>query len=321
MNPKYLYGIKQVSGDFNYMTGGDGEFYIDHATVNQKRDDVQSALSTVVADTMQISQDILSMLNAYMLEESVSLTPIINQVMAGVTNTGNAISASVTQISEQINQLSAAAAATNEELVAEQAAAATAIEGATAGGAIDPATGFPTSTDGTGLGTAGFPTSTDGTGLGTAGFPTSTDGTGAAGVVMPTGVDSASTAAMLGLTPEQLDVVKATIRHEAGNNPAEIANVASAIKNRMNSGAWGGTDPYSVVTAKGQFESYLGGHYKQYTGGNYYQGDAATGAAVDQTINAILTGQMAPTHNYQSFRSASSSNGVQLTEGGNKYRA
>ena len=320
MNPKYLFGIKPVSGDFNYRTGGDGEFFIDHATVNQKRDDVQMALATVVADTMQISQAILSMLNGYMLEESVSLTPIINQVMQGVTNTGNAISASVTQISEQINQLSAAAVATNEELTEAQAAAANqigsipgidgasaanqigsipGIDGASAGGStIDPTTGLPVMD----------PSLLN---------PTTAATTGA---VIPTGVDSASTAAMLGLTPEQLDVVKATIRHEAGNNPAEIANVASAVKNRMNSGAWGGTDPYSVVTASGQFESYFGGHYKQYTGGNYYQGDAGTAAAVDQTINAILTGQMAPTHGYSSFRGKGSSNGVQLTEGGNKYR-
>ena len=132
--------------------------------------------------------------------------------------------------------------------------------------------------------------------------------------------DDAATAAALGLTPEQLDIVKATIRHEAGNNPAEIANVASCIKNRMNSGAWGGTDAYSVVTAKGQFASYLGGHYKQYTGGNYYQGDAGTAAAVDQTINSILLGTTPPTHNYQSFRGKGSPEGTQLVEGGNKYR-
>ena len=132
--------------------------------------------------------------------------------------------------------------------------------------------------------------------------------------------DSAATAAALGLTPEQLDIVKATIRHEAGNNPAEIANVASCIKNRMNSGAWGGTDPYSIVTAKGQFSSYLGGYYKQYTGGNYYQGDPATAASVDETINAILLGTIPPTHSYQSFRSSGSPSGTQLTPGGNKYR-
>jgi len=42
--------------------------------------------------------------------------------------------------------------------------------------------------------------------------------------------------------------------------------VASVIKNRMDSGVWGGTDAYSVTTARGQFESYLKGHYQQYTG-------------------------------------------------------
>lgn len=131
---------------------------------------------------------------------------------------------------------------------------------------------------------------------------------------------NASTAAALGLSEAQLATAKAIIRHEAGNNPAEMVNVASAVKNRMNAGNWGGTDPYAVLTAKGQFQSYSEGYYKQYENGNYFQGDAAAKASLDQQINAILLGQQPPTHGYQSFRSSSSENGVQLTEGGNKYR-
>ena len=68
MNPKYLLGIKQVSGEFNYTVGGDGEYFLaDPTGITQKKDSVLSSLSTVVTDTMQISQDILNMLNAYML--------------------------------------------------------------------------------------------------------------------------------------------------------------------------------------------------------------------------------------------------------------
>ena len=131
------------------------------------------------------------------------------------------------------------------------------------------------------------------------------------------GLDDATTAAMLGISLGQLDTVKATIRHEAGNNPAEILNVASVVANReANSGA----NAYAVITAPNQFQSYGEGYYKQYTGGNYYQGDAATAAQVNSMMNAILTGQMAPTHGYSSFRGKSSPKGVQLVEGGNKYR-
>lgn len=130
-------------------------------------------------------------------------------------------------------------------------------------------------------------------------------------------VPASDTASILGLTPQQLDVVKATIRHEAGNNPAEMANVASAVKNRMNNS---GASAYAVITAPNQFESYGGGHYKQYTNGNYYQGDPATGAQVDAMMDAILTGTMAPTHGYSSFRGKNSPKGVQFEPGGNKYR-
>lgn len=127
----------------------------------------------------------------------------------------------------------------------------------------------------------------------------------------------ANTAAALGMTLEQLDVVKATIRHEAGNNPAEIANVASCVRNRMVSR---GLNAYQVITAPGQFESYLKGRYKKYTGGNYYQGDPATLAQVNAMLDGILAGTTPPTHGYENFRSASSPKGVQLAEGGNKYR-
>jgi hypothetical protein len=96
-----------------------------------------------------------------------------------------------------------------------------------------------------------------------------------------------------------------------------MANVASCVKNRMNNS---GANAYAVITAPRQFESYGGGYYKQYTGGNYYQGDAATAAQVDAMLDAILTGQMAPTHGYSSFRGKNSPTGVQFEPGGNKYR-
>ena len=96
-----------------------------------------------------------------------------------------------------------------------------------------------------------------------------------------------------------------------------MANVASCIKNRMNAG---GGNAYQVVTAPKQFESYYDGYYKKYTGGNYYQGDAVTAMKVDSMLNSILLGTTPPTHNYQSFRSADSTDGIQLEAGGNKYR-
>ena len=112
-----------------------------------------------------------------------------------------------------------------------------------------------------------------------------------------------ATAEALGLTPSELDVVKAVIRHEAGNNPAEILNVCSCIRNRMTSGAWaGGNNAYDIVTAPKQFSSYGGGYYSQYTNGNYYQGDAAQAAALDEQMNQILLGTIPPTHSYERFR-------------------
>ena len=113
-----------------------------------------------------------------------------------------------------------------------------------------------------------------------------------------TSASDAATAAALGITPEQLDVVKATIRHEAGNSYQAMADVASCVKQRMNVN---GADAYSVITSKGQFQSYGKGYYQQYTGGNYYQGDAATGASVDEMLNGILLGTTPQTHTHYYF--------------------
>ena len=133
-------------------------------------------------------------------------------------------------------------------------------------------------------------------------------------------VSNADAASQLGITEEQLDVVKATIRHEAGNNPDEMLVVASVIRNRMNSGVWGGTDAYSVTTAPGQFESYLQGRYTQYTGGNYYQGGTQEEVdAISEQINAILTGSAAPLTDAERFRSGYQEGRVQYNPGGNYY--
>ncbi len=113
------------------------------------------------------------------------------------------------------------------------------------------------------------------------------------------------------LTPEMIDKAKAIIQHEAGFDPTEVYAVASTVINRCISGRWGGSDPYSVLTAPQQFTSYLDGYYYQYINGNYAD---YTSEIVDQ----LFSGQLAPMHNYESFSSGGS--GEQFTSGGNHYR-
>lgn len=115
------------------------------------------------------------------------------------------------------------------------------------------------------------------------------------------------------ITPEQFDTICAVVQHEAGHNPEEVKNVMSAIMNRAEDGNWGGSNPYDVVTEKGQFASYLDGHYQKYANHQY---DPSTA----QIVEGYLKGELQPTHTFRSFRSSSSPKGVQLTSGGNKYR-
>ena len=116
------------------------------------------------------------------------------------------------------------------------------------------------------------------------------------------------------LTPEQIDIIKATIQHEAGFNEVEVEKVTSVVINRCESGGWpGGTNPYGVIVGKGQFQSYYAGYYKKYLNGNYAD-------YTDQIVNAMLTGEQAPSHPFERFASGENATGTQFTKGGNKYR-
>ena len=114
------------------------------------------------------------------------------------------------------------------------------------------------------------------------------------------------------LTSHQIDTIKATVQHEAGFNQTEVYAVMSVVINRCKSGRWGVSNPYSIITAPGQFSSYLNGYYQQYANENYAD-------YTDQIVDKMLKGEKAPFHNYESFRSSSSTGGVQFTNGGNKY--
>ncbi len=292
--PKYLKGLKTTSSKFDYKVADDGNYKVDYNNGRSATTTVIEKLKTFATDLNTTSEDVKTMLGAYVLDDSVDINSFVNAVNGGMNSMASQMSQTIQEILTEALGRMDSAEKLDQQLIENETKTTADLNGE--GG-----------TGGNGTGTT--PTTPPQTPEAPAEQPAPTPSAG-----------DAATAAALGITPEQLDIVKATIRHEAGNNPDEIANVASCIRNRMLAGNWGGTDPYSVVTAKGQFSSYLGGYYKQYTGGNYYQGDAATAQQVDDLLNNILTGATPPTHNYQSFRSASSPNGVQLTPGGNKYR-
>lgn len=117
------------------------------------------------------------------------------------------------------------------------------------------------------------------------------------------------------LTDEQFDKICAVVQQEAGSNPDEVKNVITTVVNRMDSGEWGGTTPWEVITAPGQFESYNAGHYKKYQDHKY---DESTAYIVASTLN----GNMETTHDWERFRSNDSTDygGTILTPGGNRYK-
>lgn len=117
------------------------------------------------------------------------------------------------------------------------------------------------------------------------------------------------------LTHEQFDIICAVVQQEAGHNHEEVKNVMTTIINRMESGNWGGTNPWEVVTAEGQYAAYGEGHYKKYEDKRY---DGET----SYSVASMLNGDIKPTHNWESFNSNEvvDYGGTILTEDGNRYK-
>lgn len=103
------------------------------------------------------------------------------------------------------------------------------------------------------------------------------------------------------------NLICAIVQHEGGASYESALAVMSCVMNRCDSGRWGGTDPVSVLTAPGQFASYLGGYYRQFLNN--------PAPAVQQAVLDCLNGTRS--HPYQSFRSYATRGSVCI--GGNWY--
>lgn len=109
------------------------------------------------------------------------------------------------------------------------------------------------------------------------------------------------------LTQQDYNLVCAIVEHEAGSNDYESAlAVMSCVMNRVASPNYP-DDPVSVLTAPGQFASYLDGYYTQFLNNTSYE--------VNRAVRDALNG--ARNHNYLNFRSYQTSGSVKI--GGNWF--
>lgn len=108
-------------------------------------------------------------------------------------------------------------------------------------------------------------------------------------------------------TDLDLDLVCAIVAHEGGQSYEGAMAVISAVMNRVDSGYR--PDAVSVLTAPGQFTSYLDGTYTQFLGGKYPN-------SVKQAVKDCILGGIR-THNFLSYRSYETSGSVNIA--GNWY--
>lgn len=110
------------------------------------------------------------------------------------------------------------------------------------------------------------------------------------------------------VSDSNFDLICAIVAHEGGTSYEGSLAVISCVMNRADSGAWGGSDALSVLTAPGQFSSYLDGYYTQYLG--------AAIPEVRQAVRDCMYGGVR-SHPYTSFRSYQTSGSVNIC--GNWY--
>jgi len=110
-------------------------------------------------------------------------------------------------------------------------------------------------------------------------------------------------------TPADMDLICAIVAHEGGTSYEGAMAVISCVMNRSDSGAWGGTDAVDILTASGQFESYLAGYYTQYLGADIPEVRQAVTDCMEKGFR---------THPYERFRSYETTGSVQIA-GGNWF--
>lgn len=105
---------------------------------------------------------------------------------------------------------------------------------------------------------------------------------------------------------QDFDLICAIVAHEGGISYDGAMAIISCVMNRVDAG-WG-PDAVSILTAPGQFASYLDGYYKQYLGNCP---DVVKQAVRDCMENGVRS------HSYLSFRSYQTSGSVNIA--GNWY--
>lgn len=94
------------------------------------------------------------------------------------------------------------------------------------------------------------------------------------------------------LSEDDYNLVCAIVEHEGGSSYEGALAVMSCVMNRVDANGYG-SDPVSVLTAPGQFASYLDGYYKQFLNNS--------STSVRQAVTDCLNGKRS--HNYLNFRS------------------
>ena len=114
-------------------------------------------------------------------------------------------------------------------------------------------------------------------------------------------------------TQEQLELIWAVVRQEAGTGYESNLAVISTAMNRVDSPAWSycGSNAYEQLTAPGQFCYSIDNYWRQYLRGNVPE---TTKQAVR---DCLVDGKR--NHGYTSFRSGYVEGSVQIGENGNYY--
>jgi hypothetical protein len=96
--PKYLKGLKTTSSKFDYKVADDGNYKVDYSNGRSATTTVIEKLKTFATDLNTTSEDVKTMLGAYVLDDSVDINSFVNAVNGGMNSMASQMSTTIQEI-------------------------------------------------------------------------------------------------------------------------------------------------------------------------------------------------------------------------------
>ena len=287
--PKYLNGLKNTTTTFTFQITNNGGYSIDYSSGRNAAITVVEKLKELVNDLNKTSEDVKTMLSAYVLSDTVDINSFVNAVNGGMNSMASQMSTTIQEILTEATERMDKAENTDKQLVenlnkpTSEMGDTSNPSGSNPGGGATPPNTNEANPNGYSGSVATKSQATDGCDS-TAGKVTTNN---QKYTVVP---DGEYTGAPGTISATDYKYLVAQVAGESGNSKDDMLGVASTIMNRLEAGGGYGNSVVQVLE-KGYWPwGRTCDHYVE--NGDYYNTDWGQEklAQVNEVINDVLNG-------------------------------